>query len=121
MSNLYQNLSTVRTSIMNVIAHSYFDGKQRNGAKILQKAAEELSDGSFVAELLELELEELLDLGFGYFDETLDGSLMLFPVWLLPFIPNGTVLEAADGASVEVGMDTISPYADHWLIVGIRY
>jgi hypothetical protein len=46
---------------------------------------------------------------------------MLFPVWLLPFIPNGTVLEAADGASVEVGMDAISPYADHWLIVGIRY
>lgn len=125
MSQLYKNLSIVRTSIMNVISHSYFDGKPRNVGLILQDAAEELSDDMFMDDIMELSMDELLDLGFDFVeDECMDqpgGNLMLFPVWLLPFIPNGTVLEAVDGAHLEVGLDTISPYADHWLNVGFRY
>ena len=124
MSDLYRNLNVVRTAILNVIAHSYFDGKQRNVSRILQDTANELSDDSFMDDLLKLRVDELEELGFDFVEAEVmdqeDGNLMLFPVWLLPFIPNGTVLEAVDGAHLEVGLDNIQPYADHWLCVGIR-
>ena len=125
MSQLYQNLNIVRTSIMNVIAHTYFDGKQRNVSKVLQEAAYELSSDSFMDELMELSLDELLDLGFEFVNDQdvsdeLEGNLMLFPLWLVVFIPNGTVLESLDGTYLEAGVDNIPPYADHWLCAGIR-
>ena len=119
MSNLYENLKLVHVSMMNVIGHMYLDGKPRNVVKLIQDVGSEFAYDTFMEELLSLPQEQLIDLGFDYIMEDCAYSLLMFPAWLAPFIPDGTELAGINGEVVVVGVDDISIYADHWLDVGI--
>lgn len=119
MSNLYNNLCTVRTSMMNVIGYMYITGKPINTTKILRSTANELNDDGFVEEIMSLSKEQLYDLGFEYIHA--DDTFMLFPTWLYPFIPDGESLLDLSDNEVVIGMDAVELYGDHWVNIGFYH
>jgi len=121
MVDLYETLSVIRTSLLNAVASKYIDGgTPLNINVILDSIVDELFNHmDFMEEIVHLKEEELIDLGFGW----LHGKykLMLFPVWLYPFIPNGTMLTGIDGSDIIKGEGEIIIYGDHWISVGLSF
>ena len=114
MSNLYETLCVVRTSMLNVIGVMYVEGRARNVMKILEDIGDEIgSRTDFIEGLNEMDLDELHDLGFEFLDD--NKEYLLFPVWLYPFIPDKTELTTVEGEPFIKGLDTVSVHNQHWL------
>ena len=118
MTDLYDALCVVRTSIVNSIGEMLMTGRVVNYATILSAIVDELSgDFNFVEELCDMSTDELNDLGFRYLSE--DSHTMLIPLWLYPFIPEGEQLYGLDDKAFIVGEDDFEIYADSWVNAGI--
>lgn len=119
MSNLYDMLCIVRTSVLNVIGQMYIDGKRKNLSFILESISDEINARvDFIDSLLEMSQEQLYDLGFDSL--TKESGIILFPVWLYPFIPDGTKLIDIEGNVFIQGDDEAVIYNDSWVNVGIH-
>jgi hypothetical protein len=114
--NFYSILSTVRNSMMNVIATNSLFGKHYKIEDVYEAVVLEMSRYDVGQELFDLTEEELFDLGFEYLDR--ERGLMLIPVWIVPFIPRGTNLVSIDGSQFIVGYDDYSIHNDHWVDFG---
>ena len=113
--NLHTTLSAVRNSMMNVVATNILFGKHYRIEDVFESVVLELSRYNIGEELFDLSEDELHDLGFEYLDER---GLMLFPVWIVPFIPRGMHLVAIDGSQFISGVDDYSVYNDQWVDFG---
>ena len=104
--------------MLNVIGQTYLDGKQRNLPALLKSIGDEITDHvEFVNEVMEMTENELLDLGFDYLNEYDD--FMLIPAWLLPLIPEGTLLYSVDGRIFELNDNAdVALYGDNWINAG---
>lgn len=123
MSNLYETLSIVRTSMLNVIGKSYIEGERRpiNMANILEDAAQEINDYiDFEFELFELSEDQLEDLGFEYLDKQ-KSMFMLLPLWLYPFIPDSMELINVNGNKFVKNVSIVECYGEHWINAGFFY
>ena len=119
MSSLYDTLCTVRTALLNAVATRYIEGgKPLNIPVILNSIVNEI-DAEFIEELVDMPETELRDLGFNYLYHGSD--LMLFPIWLFPFIPDGTSLVDVRGMKFIKGTDTVEIYSWHWINVGLYF
>jgi len=119
MSSPYDTLCTVRTALLNAVATRYIEGgKPLNISMILDSIVREL-DTEFIDELKNMPEEELTDLGFNYLFH--GSGLMLFPIWLFPFIPDGTSLVDVNNMGFIKGVDGVEIYSDHWINVGITF
>ena len=120
MTDIYDSLCVVKTAIANSLGAVMVHGRSIpiNYTGLLQTLADEVNEHyDFINGLHELSIDELEDLGFGFLDD--DSDLMLFPIWLFPFIPDDTELEDIDGDLWIKGEDLPMIYADQWLNVGI--
>lgn len=119
MSNLYDMLCVVRTSVLNVIGQMYLEGKPKNLAHILESIGDEINTRiDFIDGLLEMSQEQLYDLGFDFLNE--ESYIMLFPAWLYPFIPDGAKLIDIEGnVFIQGNSNEVVIYNDSWVNVGI--
>ena len=118
MTDLYETLCVVRTAIVNSIGEMTLTGSVVNYADILSDIAAEMEDRvDFIGGIQEMTDEELEDLGCSYLNA--DSNLMMFPLWLHKFIPEGTLLEDSQGGTVVVGEEPFAIYADNWIDAGI--
>lgn len=121
MTDLYETLCVVRTAIVNSIGEMTLTGKVVNYSEVLSDVADELSDNiDFMDTIQVLDEDELLDLGFQYLNSD-ESDLMLFPLWLYPFIPKDTELTSVDEEIFVVGEDVFEVYADNWVCAGFFY
>jgi len=119
MSSLYENLCAVRTALLNAVATKYIEGGHPlNIAFILDSIVNEIGD-DFMSEIMNLSETELMDLGFNYLHA--ESSLMLFPIWLYPFIPDGTALIGVNGNDFIKNEDMVEIYSDHWIGAGLYF
>ena len=119
MSNLYNALCEVRTSMLNIIGQQYLDGRPRNLPRLLKVVGEEISDhmnvpDEFTEEFMDMTEDQLLDLGFNYLND--ESSVMLIPAWIFPLIPDGVLLQTVEGEVFEMEDDTtIELHGDSWV------
>lgn len=117
--SFYDTLCIIRTSVLNAVVEAAL--KNNTGAnivKLLDSISEEIicNNFDFERELFELEEEELLDLGFDYLDD--ESDFMLFPIWLLAFMPEGATFLDVDDEPFCKGTDTVKVYNNQWINVG---
>ena len=120
MSNLYETLSVIKTAIANSIGERLINGNPSpvNYVGLLIAAADEIAESfDFMEELEFITNVELQELGFGFLNE--ESDLMLFPLWLYPFIPDGTELRNISGDPVIKGEDDVDIWAGSWINMGI--
>lgn len=119
MDNLYTTLCMVRTSMLNAITSKYIFGTTCNIKVLLENIANEIDTYvDIIADIKNnLSEEELLDLGFSYFNID-ESDLMLFPIWLYAFISDGAILVDINHDIVVKGQYDIEIYNDHWINVG---
>ena len=118
MTDLYEKLCVVRTAVLNSIGEMTLTGKIVNYSNILAEISEGM--GSYIIfmdEIIKLNVDDLLDLGFGYVDA--ESHLLLLPIWLYAFVPDDTILHAVDGEVFVVGHDEFEIYSNNWVNAGI--
>ena len=120
MTDLYQTLCVVRTSIANSIGESLITGETipTNYVRLMSVVADEVNTHfDFMGGVEEFTFDELEDLGFQYI--SIDSDLMLFPLWLYTFIPDGTELRNTKGGLIIKGEDDVAIYSENWINMGI--
>ena len=120
MTDIYDALCVVRTSIVNSVAEHLITGRPvvGNYATLLEDVADEINNQfNFISDLYNLSISDLEDLGFKFLND--ESDLMLFPLWLYPFIPDDTMLHDIEGMHWVKGEDPVEIYADHWINAGI--
>ena len=121
MTDLYDTLCVIRTAIVNSMGEMLLTGRIAiNYSELLYDIAAKLDGNDFMEAIQVLNEDELIDLGFQYLNSD-ESNLILFPLWLHPFIPNGTELSSVDNKIFVVGDDTFKVYAGHWLNAGFFY
>lgn len=119
MSSFYETLCTVRTALLNAVATKYIEGGHPlNISFILDSIVNEIGD-DFMSEIMNLSETELIDLGFSYLHK--ETTLMLFPIWLYSFIPDGTILISVDSHDFIKDTDIVTIYSDHWISAGLYF
>ena len=122
MTDIYDTLCVVRTALLNSIAeHLIAANRVPNYVEVLESVAEEVGRqyDNIIVDLQELSIDDLEDLGFRFLSD--ESDMMLFPLWLYPFIPDEAMLHTVDD---DIWVKSDSPavaYADHWLNVGFFY
>jgi hypothetical protein len=122
MSVLYDTLCVVRTSLLNAVGAKHISGGEKiNINNILNHIVDELEVyGDFMTEITtRMTEDQLVDLGFNYISD--DSNLMMFPIWLYPFIPDMTILLDSTGEATIKGVDSIGIVNDHWINAGFYY
>jgi hypothetical protein len=121
MSVFYLTLCDVRTSLLNAVGVRSIKGSESPDIEhILRSIETQLNNsGDFIKGIGTLSEEELLDLGFNFVNEA--DNFILFPVWLYPLIPDGTVLIDVEGNQVVKDMDAFEIHCNHWLSAGFRF
>ena len=119
--DIYESLSWIKTTILNVTIAKYANIHDRHFdvEAILKEIADETGEHeSLINDLLTLEDDELQNLGFAYINAD-ESTIMLFPVWMYFLIsPEDDLLLTVDGETFDVDYDEIKIYNDHWLNVG---
>ena len=78
------------------------------GADFCKSQAVELFDRQsekYIIDPRDFTLSELKSLGAGKWSD--DSSLVLFPLWITPFLPDGLEVESIDGEKSIIGKDEI--------------
>jgi len=119
---VYDTLCVIRTSLLNAVGSKFIlGGNPLNITKILTSIVSELAEHTdFIEEIYKMPEYQLYDLGFEYLHS--DDNLMLFPVWLYPFIPDDACgLVDLSGSDHINGDNEVTIYSDHWISIGFYY
>lgn len=115
--DLFTALCTVRNSMMNILASNILFNTRYRIEHVLETVSLELAQYDTGNGIFDLSEDQLFDLGFEYLDKD-ERPLMLFPIWVVPFIPRGTNLVSVDGSQFIAGIDDFEIYNDHWVNFG---